>query len=51
VDGKLLDQVFNTRGGGGGVDTLRKGRHKVRVQVVDPGVHDRISRTFKFRRC
>jgi hypothetical protein len=51
LDGKPLDQVFNTRGGGGGVDTLRKGRHKVRVQVVDPGVHDRISRTFKFRRC
>jgi len=51
LDGKLLDQVFNTRGFGGGVDTLRKGRHKVRVQVVDPGVHDRISRTFKFKRC
>jgi hypothetical protein len=51
VDGKLLDQVFNTKRGGGTVDTLRKGRHKVRVQVVDPGVHDRISRTFKFRRC
>jgi Tol biopolymer transport system component len=51
VDGKLLRQEFNTRGFGDGVDFLRKGRHKVKVVVVDAAVHDRISRTFKFRRC
>lgn len=51
LDGHLLDQEFNSRGFGGGVDTLRKGRHKLKVVVTDPAVHDRISRTFKFRRC
>jgi Tol biopolymer transport system component len=51
MDGRLLDQEFNSRGFGNGVDLLRKGRHKLRIVVTDPAVHDRISRTFKFRRC
>jgi hypothetical protein len=51
IDGKLFDQVFNTKGEGGGVDSLRKGRHRLKVVVESAGVHDRISRTFKFRRC
>jgi TolB protein len=54
VDGRLTDQEFNTRDLGGGVDLTqaRRGRtHRLRVVVDDPAVHDRVSRTFKFRRC
>jgi dipeptidyl aminopeptidase/acylaminoacyl peptidase len=51
VDGHLIEEVLNSRGYGGGVDGFRKGRHKLKVVVTDPAVHDRISRTFKFRRC
>jgi Tol biopolymer transport system component len=53
VDGKLIDKEFNSRGFGGGVDTLqlRRGRHHLRVVVEDAAVRDRISRTFAFRRC
>jgi hypothetical protein len=51
IDGRLEDQVFAARGDGGGVDLLRKGRHRLKVVITSPAVHDRISRTFKFRRC
>jgi hypothetical protein len=51
VDGHLIEEVLNSRGHGGGVDGFRKGRHKLKVVVTDPAAHDRISRTFKFRRC
>lgn len=53
VDGKEVDNEFNTRGMGRGVDLLhlRRGRHRLRVLVVDPAVQDRISRTYTFRRC
>jgi hypothetical protein len=37
-----------------GVDLTqaRRGRtHRIRVVVEDPAVPDRVSRTFKFRRC
>ena len=54
VDGRLLDQESNTRGLGMGVDLTqaRRGRtHRIRVVVEDPAVHDRVARTFKFRRC
>jgi Tol biopolymer transport system component len=54
VDGRLMNQEFNTRDLGYGVDLTqaRRGRtHRLRVVVDDPAVHDRLSRTFKFRRC
>ena len=54
VNGRLLDEEFNTRDLGQGVDLTqtRRGRtHRLRVVVEDPAVRDRISRTFKFRRC
>jgi dipeptidyl aminopeptidase/acylaminoacyl peptidase len=53
VDGKFVEKEFNTRGYGNGVDTLqlRRGRHHLRVVVEDAVIHDRISRTFAFRRC
>ena len=54
VDGRLLDQESNSRSLGMGVDLTqaRRGRtHRIRVVVEDPAVHDRVARTFKFRRC
>jgi Tol biopolymer transport system component len=54
VDGKLLDSESGTRDLGQGVDLTqaRRGRtHRLRVVVKDPAVHDRVTRTFKFRRC
>jgi WD40 repeat protein len=54
LDGKFLDDESNTRDLGLGVDLTRarRGRtHRLRVLVEDPAVHDRLSRTFKFRRC
>jgi len=54
VDGKLLDAVSNTRDLGMGVDAVHARRgttHRVRVLVQDPATHDRVSRTFRFRRC
>ena len=54
VNGRLLDQESNTRGLGQGVDLTqtRRGRtHRLRVVVEDAAVRDRVSRTFKFRRC
>jgi dipeptidyl aminopeptidase/acylaminoacyl peptidase len=54
LDGRLLDQTSNTRDLGGGVDLTQASRrrtHRLRVLVEDPAAHDRISRTFKFRRC
>jgi Tol biopolymer transport system component len=54
VDGRLLDQESNTRDLGQGVDLTqaRRGRtHRLRVVVEDPAVRDRVTRTFKFRRC
>jgi TolB protein len=54
VDGRLVNQEFNTRDLGYGVDLTRarRGRtHRLRVVVDDDAVHDRLSRTFKFRRC
>jgi Tol biopolymer transport system component len=54
VDRRLVNQEFNTRDLGYGVDLTqaRRGRtHRLRVVVDDPAVHDRLSRTFKFRRC
>jgi Tol biopolymer transport system component len=53
LDGRLTDQEFNTRERGSGVDaSARRGRtHRLRVVVDDAAVHDRVSRTFKFRRC
>jgi hypothetical protein len=53
VDGRLIDEEFNSRGFAGGVDTLqlRRGRHRLRVVVEDAAIGDRISRTLSFRRC
>lgn len=54
VDGRLVNEESNTRDLGYGVDLTRarRGRtHRLRVVVDDPAVHDRVSRTFKFRRC
>jgi hypothetical protein len=52
VDRKLLNEEFNSRGFGEGADQLfRRGRHRIRVTVDDPAVHDRIDRTFSVRRC
>jgi hypothetical protein len=53
VDRRLIDEEFNSRGFGGGVDTLqlRRGRHRLRVVVEDAAIGDRISRTLSFRRC
>lgn len=54
VNGRLLEQEFNTRDLGTGVDLTqtRRGRtHRLRVVVEDPAVRDRLSRTFRFRRC
>jgi hypothetical protein len=49
-----MDQESNTRDLGMGVDLTQAPRghtHRIRVVVEDPAVHDRVSRTFKFRRC
>jgi hypothetical protein len=54
VNGRFLDRESNTRDLGAGVDLTqaRRGRtHRVRVVVEDDAVRDRVSRTFKFRRC
>ena len=54
LNGRLLDSESNTRDLGMGVDLTRarRGRtHRLRVLVEDPAVRDRLSRTFKFRRC
>jgi dipeptidyl aminopeptidase/acylaminoacyl peptidase len=54
LDGRLVEQVSNTRDLGMGVDLTqaRRGRtHRLRVLVVSPAVHDRLSRSFRFRRC
>ena len=53
VDGRSVDQTFDTRGEGAGVDLLhlRRGRHRLKVVVDDPAVGDRVSRTYGFRRC
>jgi TolB protein len=54
VDGKLMDAESGTRDLGMGVDAThaRHGStHRIRVLVENPAAHDRVSRTFKFRRC
>jgi dipeptidyl aminopeptidase/acylaminoacyl peptidase len=54
VDGKFMDYESNSKFLGMGVDAVhaRRGRtHRVRVVVEDSAPRDRISRTFKFRRC
>jgi len=51
VDGRLVDQEFNSTGFGEGADQVRRGRHRVRIVVEDPAIGDRISRTFRFTRC
>ena len=54
LDGQLVDEEFDTRGLGMGVDQTqaRRGRtHRVRVLVEDAAAGDSISRTFKFWRC
>jgi len=54
VDGRLVDELFDTRGFGTGVDST-EARHgstyRVRVLVEDAGAGDRVTRTFRFRRC
>src|SRR5262249_51465243 len=51
VDGRLIDQVFSTNFLAEGADQLRRGRHKVKVVIVDAAFHDRIVRTFRIKRC
>jgi hypothetical protein len=54
VDGRLVDSESGTRDLGYGVDLTRASRgrtHRLRVVVEDDAAHDRVARTFKFRRC
>ena len=53
VDGRPLDDEFNTRSMSDGIDGVfpRRKRHRLKVVVDDPAVHDRISRTYTLRRC
>jgi dipeptidyl aminopeptidase/acylaminoacyl peptidase len=53
VDGRTLDEEFNTRSMSDGIDAVfpRRKRHRLKVVVDDPAVHDRISRTYTLRRC
>ncbi len=54
LDGRLVDQASNTRDLGMGVDLTQARRgstHRLRVLVESPAVHDRLSRSFRFRRC
>jgi WD40-like Beta Propeller Repeat len=51
LDGHEIDNVFSGRDLSEGVDTLRKGRHRVKVVMQDPAVHDKIVRRFSFRVC
>jgi TolB protein len=54
LNGRLVDQESNTRDLGMGVDLTqaRRGRtHRLRVLVESSAVHDRLARSFRFRRC
>jgi dipeptidyl aminopeptidase/acylaminoacyl peptidase len=53
VDGRTLDEESNTRSMGDGIDAVfpRRKRHRLKVVVDDPAVHDRVSRTYTIRRC
>lgn len=51
VDGRLILQETNSRGRGSGVDTLRRGRHRLKLVMTDPAAGDTRVRTAKFRRC
>jgi hypothetical protein len=54
VDGKFMDYESNSKLLGMGVDAVRarhRSTHRVRVIVEDSAPGDRISRTFRFRRC
>jgi WD40-like Beta Propeller Repeat len=53
VDGKVYDEIFNTRSRGDGIDQIfpRRKRHKLKVVIDDPVVHDRVSHTYTLRRC
>jgi hypothetical protein len=54
VDGKFMDYESNSRFLGMGVDAVHARRgsaHRVRVVVEDSAPGDRITRTFRFRRC
>lgn len=53
VDGKRIDELFNARSDGVGIDSFfpRRRVHRVKVTVDDPAVGDRLSRTITIRRC
>jgi TolB protein len=54
LDRKLYDHTFSTTSLGAGLgsaDSVRRGRHRIRVLVTDPGFGDRLSRTLTFRTC
>jgi hypothetical protein len=47
----LFDSIFDARSNVTGPTVLRRGRHTLRVLVTDAAIHERLSKTVRFRAC
>jgi hypothetical protein len=51
IDGREVEQEFDTRDLSAGMDTVRPGRHRLTVVMTSHAIHDTVVRSLKFRRC
>ena len=51
IDGREVEQEFDTRDLSAGMDTVRPGRHRLKVVMTSHAIGDTIVRSLTFRRC